>query len=79
MGFGCWAVFEFGRDSFGFCPLSGFAISPAVGRESGGGRAEGVGFDGGTLLAYGNWGLILVGFVGLDCGLSVQLEKTLAR
>ena len=42
---GVWSSrgFEFGRDFFGFFPLSGFAISPAGGRESAGGRADGVG------------------------------------
>ena len=35
LGFvGGWADFEFGRDFYGFFPLSGFAISPAVGRET---------------------------------------------
>ena len=32
--FGGRGVFEFGRDFYGFFPLSGFAISPAGGRET---------------------------------------------
>ena len=40
LGFGGWAVLNMEGTFFGFVPLSGFAISPAVGRESVGGRAE---------------------------------------
>ena len=60
LGFGGWAVFEFGRDIFGFCPLSGFAISPAVGRETLAGGPKGRAW----WMVDGGWWLVVGWFSG---------------
>ena len=72
LGFGGWAFFKFGRDFYGFVPLSGFAISPAVGRESVGGRASVLGLVGGWV-AF-EFGRDFYGFVPLS-GFAISLKS----